>query len=249
MNKSGTFASRLQSLLQLCNITKAELSRRTGISRSSITHYVKGDWEGKQDAVYAIAEATGANEAWLMGYDVPLYKAEQAPLGISSDTTGQRIKSARENAQMTREELANALGVPCSDVEKWEWDVCEPEYETQKQISSILNISIRSIYRGIIFSTDRSAKDVVFSEEKIAKMIPDFCPNISNFDSTLWQAADEIIGALDLLNKAGVEEAIKRVKELTEITRYRRPDTPPAPPEGNDTTPTPPPPESTENGE
>ena len=74
MERAFTFAERLQELLRRKNITKAELSRRTGISKSSITHYVKGDWEGKQDSVYAISEAFNLNEAWLMGYDVPMYK-------------------------------------------------------------------------------------------------------------------------------------------------------------------------------
>ena len=71
MGKVTTFAARLQELLDKNGITKADLSRMTGINRSSITHYVKGDWEGKQDAVYAIAKAANVDEAWLMGYDVP----------------------------------------------------------------------------------------------------------------------------------------------------------------------------------
>lgn len=101
MNKSETFASRLERLLQLRNITKAELSRRTGISRSSITHYVKGDWEGKQDAVYAIAEATGVNEAWLMGYDVPMCKAEHIP-PTAIDADDAIIWEAKEDEDFLR---------------------------------------------------------------------------------------------------------------------------------------------------
>lgn len=72
MGKTSTFAERLNELLIQKNITKAELSRRTGVSRSSLTHYAKGDWEGKQDAIYAIAQATGVDYAWLMGHDVPM---------------------------------------------------------------------------------------------------------------------------------------------------------------------------------
>ena len=72
MQKPSTFAERLNTALNCRQITKAELSRLSGISKSSITRYVKGDWEAKQDAVYAIAQALNVNEPWLMGYDAPM---------------------------------------------------------------------------------------------------------------------------------------------------------------------------------
>lgn len=72
MQKIEAFSERLEQLLAIRRISKAELARKTGISKSSLTHYTRGDWEAKQDAVYAIAAATQINEAWLMGYDVPM---------------------------------------------------------------------------------------------------------------------------------------------------------------------------------
>lgn len=70
MNKPSTFAKRLRELLDDTRWTQTELATRTGISKSSINHYLKGDWEGKQDAVFSIARTANVNEAWLMGYDV-----------------------------------------------------------------------------------------------------------------------------------------------------------------------------------
>lgn len=64
-----TFSERLKKLISTKNITPSELSRISGISKSSISHYLKGDWTAKQDAIHAIAKATLTNEAWLMGYD------------------------------------------------------------------------------------------------------------------------------------------------------------------------------------
>ena len=72
--KKVSFSERLQQGLELTNTKPAELSRLTGISKSSISHYLKGDWEGKQDAVYKIARALNVSEAWLMGFDVPREK-------------------------------------------------------------------------------------------------------------------------------------------------------------------------------
>ena len=72
MAKIATFAQRLREGLDVRNMTQSELASRSQISKSSISRYIKGDWEGKQGAVYALAQALGVTEAWLMGYDVPM---------------------------------------------------------------------------------------------------------------------------------------------------------------------------------
>ena len=69
--KTATFAQRLREGLDLRGMKQIELATRSGISKYSISHYLKGDWEGKQDAVYELARALNVAEAWLMGYDVP----------------------------------------------------------------------------------------------------------------------------------------------------------------------------------
>lgn len=71
MNKKvSTFSERLNEAITFSGMTKTELSSRTGISKSSITHYCKGDWEAKQDSIYLLAHALNVSEACLMGYDV-----------------------------------------------------------------------------------------------------------------------------------------------------------------------------------
>lgn len=72
MDRPSTFSKRLNQLLDIFNISRSELARKTSVSKSSITHYLKGDWEAKQDKVYAIAKAMNVSEAWLMGYNVPM---------------------------------------------------------------------------------------------------------------------------------------------------------------------------------
>lgn len=77
--KISTFAQRLRAGLDARQMTQAELSSRSKISKSSISHYLKGDWEGKQDAVYSIAQVLNVSEAWLMGYDVPMDAEHDTP--------------------------------------------------------------------------------------------------------------------------------------------------------------------------
>ena len=70
--KVSTFAARLREGLLLRSMTQAELARRTGLDRSSISRYLKNEYKGNQDAVYKISQTLNVSEAWLMGYDVPM---------------------------------------------------------------------------------------------------------------------------------------------------------------------------------
>lgn len=80
-DKVATFAQRLREGLDIRQMNQTELAKRSQISKSSISRYIKGDWEGKPGAVYALAKALGVTGAWLMGYDVPM-EAEEAPSPI-----------------------------------------------------------------------------------------------------------------------------------------------------------------------
>lgn len=73
MNKLvDTFAHRLSLAMQIRNIKATELHKKTGIAKSSISEYINGKYEAKQDGVYLISEALNVNPAWLMGADVPM---------------------------------------------------------------------------------------------------------------------------------------------------------------------------------
>lgn len=77
--KVSTFAKRLREALDERGMTQAVLAQMSGISKSSISRYLSGAWEGKQDAVYALSKALNVNEAWLMGYDVLMDRDAKHP--------------------------------------------------------------------------------------------------------------------------------------------------------------------------
>ena len=66
----ATFKNRLAEIMAERDMTQSELSRLTGIRVSSISDYLRGIYEAKQDKVFQIAEALRVNPAWLMGLDV-----------------------------------------------------------------------------------------------------------------------------------------------------------------------------------
>ena len=67
-----TFSNRLNTAMRIRNIKATELSAKTGIAKSSLSEYINGKYEAKQDGVYLLARALDVNEAWLMGLDVPM---------------------------------------------------------------------------------------------------------------------------------------------------------------------------------
>lgn len=49
-----------------------DLVRATGIDKGSISNYLSGRYEPKQEAIYKLSMALGVSEMWLWGYDVPM---------------------------------------------------------------------------------------------------------------------------------------------------------------------------------
>ena len=63
---------RIKEAMHLRNKTQAELCEITGIPKSAMSQYVSGKFVPKQTRIYLLAKALNVNEAWLMGYDVPM---------------------------------------------------------------------------------------------------------------------------------------------------------------------------------
>ena len=77
-------AERLKNALEIRDISQSELSRKTGIGKSSISTYLTGEYEPKQKNIYKMALALNVNEAWLMGAEVPMER---------QDTTASHIQN------------------------------------------------------------------------------------------------------------------------------------------------------------
>ena len=67
-----TFSNRLNTAMRIRNIKATELSAKTGIAKSSLSEYINGKYEAKQDGLYLLAKALNVSEAWLMGLDVAM---------------------------------------------------------------------------------------------------------------------------------------------------------------------------------
>jgi transcriptional regulator, XRE family len=109
------FINRLKNIMSERKITQSELSKRTGIRQSSISDWLNGRYEPKQDKIYLIAQALGVSPSWLLGYD-------ETP---SNQTDGYYVDSeTAEYAEMlrTRPEMrilfSASRGISKEDMEK-----------------------------------------------------------------------------------------------------------------------------------
>lgn len=71
MKKAET-KDRIREGLSIRNMKQAELVERTGIDKGQMSSYLSGRYKPKQENLYLIAQALSVDEAWLMGFDVPM---------------------------------------------------------------------------------------------------------------------------------------------------------------------------------
>lgn len=82
-----TISERICEAMKRLDVKPVELSRRTGISKSSISQYMSGYAAPKSDRIYLIAKALNVSEAWLIGYDEPMEKTPDIDYVVNTSTS------------------------------------------------------------------------------------------------------------------------------------------------------------------
>ena len=75
--KYETTARRLREAMNDIGISQQELADKSGIGKSSISHYINGSNEPGNKSAYEIAKILNVNPAWLMGLDDNKHTDEQ----------------------------------------------------------------------------------------------------------------------------------------------------------------------------
>ena len=63
---------RIKEALEVRSMTAAELSKKSGIGKGSISKYLNGLVVPKQSAIGEMAKALNVSPAWLRGFDVDM---------------------------------------------------------------------------------------------------------------------------------------------------------------------------------
>ena len=61
---------RIKIALETRRMTAADLARQSGVDKGAISHYLKGEFTPKSEAVGKMARALDVSPAWLLGFDV-----------------------------------------------------------------------------------------------------------------------------------------------------------------------------------
>lgn len=69
-------SERLKEALNIRGMKAVELSERSGINKPSISCYLSGRYEPKQEALYKMGKALDVAEMWLAGYDIPMERTQ-----------------------------------------------------------------------------------------------------------------------------------------------------------------------------
>ena len=112
-----TISERIKKALYLRNMKQVDLVERTGIGKSSISTYISGEYEPKQKNIYKIAKALNVNEAWLMGYDVPMERTTSIP---DNDLDLSIIQ--RERSKMTEKEKTKLMNILKANFDDYNWE-------------------------------------------------------------------------------------------------------------------------------
>jgi transcriptional regulator with XRE-family HTH domain len=82
---------RIERALAIKGLKAADLCRLANVPKSSLSLYLSGAYEPKQDRIYSMAKVLDVSEAWLMGYDVPMEREEKISPDEPKLTEGEKM--------------------------------------------------------------------------------------------------------------------------------------------------------------
>ena len=72
-------SERIKTALMIRRMKQCDLCEMADVPKSSLSLYLSGAYEPKQDRLHKMAIAMSVSEAWLMGYDVPMEREKPTP--------------------------------------------------------------------------------------------------------------------------------------------------------------------------
>lgn len=114
-DRKETCAKRIAQALSIRGLKQTDLCKLTNIPKCSLSLYINGAYEPKQDRIFLIAQALNVSEAWLMGYDVPMAREKNNTSDKVQLTEGEELlldlfrQVPEESQQMVIEMIKIAL--------------------------------------------------------------------------------------------------------------------------------------------
>ena len=87
-------SERLKEGMRIRNLKQVDLVEKTGINKATLSQYISGKYEPKQNNIYLLAKALNVSEAWLMGFNISMER-ENPKLKTPDSNIGRIIKTVR----------------------------------------------------------------------------------------------------------------------------------------------------------
>ena len=107
-NRVESCSVRIRTALKLKGIKQAELCKMANVPKSSLSLYLSGAYEPKQDRIYLMAKALNVSDAWLFGYNVPMERQANT-LSVQDDELSENKKKLIELARSVPEDKVNVI--------------------------------------------------------------------------------------------------------------------------------------------
>lgn len=123
--KVSNSKERLKEMIQYFGITQQDVCKKSKINKSTLSMYINGVREPRQDQLSKLCDPYGINPTWLMGYDVPMFREDLdrelsdaleyseniESLGKLSTTEISVIKKLRSADELTKAMVQKILGI------------------------------------------------------------------------------------------------------------------------------------------
>ena len=67
-----SISERIKEGMRIRNLKQVDLVEKTGINKATLSQYISGKYEPKQNNIYLLSKALNVSEAWLMGFDISM---------------------------------------------------------------------------------------------------------------------------------------------------------------------------------
>lgn len=94
IKKIESCGKRIETALTIRKMKQADLCKLANVPKSSLSLYLRGAYEPKQDKIYKMANVLNVSDNWLMGYDVPMEREVILPLNYLDLTENEKMMLA-----------------------------------------------------------------------------------------------------------------------------------------------------------
>lgn len=158
------FHERLNEALEIKNISRSELSRRTGLNRQVLYQYSKGIVTPRMNNIKLIADAINVAVTFLMGFDVDIngehieqvvdVRKNNPHANNLNKAMGLAMKQLRTSKHITLDELASKLGRSPQTLQAFENNEKQILALTLVRYCKYMDYDIKQLMEDVIFIFD-----------------------------------------------------------------------------------------------